>query len=364
MPKLKKCVVTIHGINTRGEWQGAAEKVLKPHFECVAIKYPDYENLWLTLNAGVAHWSVYAAVIALLGFSITAITGVVPWVTAGLMALTLVVLLIIVGVWHAKLRRRVVIERIRGMIEDAIQPQFHPRPHMIAHSMGTYLSMRSLEGFATVMVDRVVLVGAVLPRKFDWSGLRRARRNAFREVRNEMGEADWVVWLVGRIAGILPEFGDSGRRGFLGETGWLHAIAGPLGPCDDCTKSATKAWVHNVPLGTAYGHSTHFLRESHCEDLWLPFLWGFDPDELVRFRNMCLDVLLFESDGDWISAEQMERELRRSEWAWTMAGGVPHPLEDYVSDAIRARLTELNVGFSVLQPQQGSAECAKKYAIS
>src|ERR1700690_583033 len=38
-------IVTVHGINTKGEWQDKVEGVLKPHFECVHIRYPHYRHL-------------------------------------------------------------------------------------------------------------------------------------------------------------------------------------------------------------------------------------------------------------------------------------------------------------------------------
>src|SRR5689334_18491935 len=39
---MPKKLITIHGINTKGEWQEDVGEVLGPHFECSSIKYPDY----------------------------------------------------------------------------------------------------------------------------------------------------------------------------------------------------------------------------------------------------------------------------------------------------------------------------------
>ena len=48
MPTVRQTVATIHGVRTRGEWQDEVEMVLKPHFHCVSIRYPEYRPLGLT----------------------------------------------------------------------------------------------------------------------------------------------------------------------------------------------------------------------------------------------------------------------------------------------------------------------------
>lgn len=47
---MKPLVITVHGINSDGEWQNAVEKVLAPHCECRHFRYRDYRYFGFALQ--------------------------------------------------------------------------------------------------------------------------------------------------------------------------------------------------------------------------------------------------------------------------------------------------------------------------
>ena len=110
-------------------------------------------------------------------------------------------------------------------------PQHYPAAHLIAHSFGTWLSGTALRRWFRPNLIRPqylgVLVGCVLPCRFPWRRIVRERRDAYRSVRNEVGEGDWVVWAVNLVHPIVPEMGGAGLIGFFGS--WFHRSFSPKG---------------------------------------------------------------------------------------------------------------------------------------
>jgi len=118
-------VVTIHGISSDGAWQDEVAKILEPHFDCVSIRYPQYRRL---APIKVAPWLVGVPAAIGLGLAV----GVSAWIT-GVIGLTLSAAYCVIVRSNA---RKTVMSR---WLEKVGNP--HPRPHLIAHSLGTILSL-------------------------------------------------------------------------------------------------------------------------------------------------------------------------------------------------------------------------------
>ncbi len=198
--------------------------------------------------------------------------------------------------------------------------------------MGTYLAINAFDTFPDHDWGRIVLAGSVLPRTFDWNGKKKRDCESFIEVRNEMGGGDWVVWAVGWVAILIPSLGASGHRGFLGKPRDIHFQDTEHGPCKPCVRRICRAPVHNVLL-KKFRHSDAFLTNAHCEALWLPFLWGYEPSEYKRFRRMCAAVVRFELAGDSENASDAAEELLLREWSW-IGRRKPSTLKKYIESRI------------------------------
>src|SRR5262249_20424109 len=88
------------------------------------------------------------------------------------------------------------------------------RPHIIAHSFGTYLIGRFLKRYyASVDLGNVVLVSTVLPRRYPWRAILAKKPHCITGVRSEYGEADRVVKLVRWIRWLAWDLGTAGAHG-------------------------------------------------------------------------------------------------------------------------------------------------------
>lgn len=89
-------------------------------------------------------------------------------------------------------------ERKVGLVRDELRTLVANagvrRVSVIAHSFGTYLAMEALvRENGDLRYDRVVLTGCILPRTFDWK--RVVNDKLVMAVRNERATSDWVVGL-------------------------------------------------------------------------------------------------------------------------------------------------------------------------
>lgn len=249
-----QAVILIHGISSTGEWQETVRDVLEPHFHCVVFKYSEFFR--------------FGAIKATLAF---------------------------------RLRARVV-RRFQKVFEESYNPG-EPRPHVIAHSFGTVLTADLLDQ-ATVKLGKLILTGSALAREFRWSDLFTNDPDKVGDVRNEIGDSDWVVFLA-RISGMVSrKLGDSGRRGFKGPH--VHDIPGPWGECSHCSEA--RARVHNVSLGD-YAHSGVFLTRRHASELWLPYLWGVSPQSYRDFIECCREAGDRLAEGRLAEADALAEKL-------------------------------------------------------
>lgn len=166
---MKKVVLTLHGVESRGEWQ----KELAPLL-CTNGLTP-----YLLDYGHVPSWRILVAWIR---------TGKVKWLLEE-------------------------IEKVRT-IEGV------DRPSIIAHSFGTYILARALDKYEQIRLDSVILCGSIVDPKFDWKRL--YDRGQFNTLRNESGGKDLWAGLVKRLRWIISDVGPSGVEGFKQKEVWLH----------------------------------------------------------------------------------------------------------------------------------------------
>jgi pimeloyl-ACP methyl ester carboxylesterase len=193
---------------------------------------------------------------------------------AGLVAPGFIVFLL--GVTLARHMRMRSVESIKQLVDKTP----YTRPHVIAHSLGTYLVGTMLKKFLDIRLGNVVLVSSVLPETYPWESLLKNRPDCVLNVRNEFGTMDNVTKLVAKLQWLVGDLGASGAVGFNGDAAVIHTSKQPMADCGSAVK------VHNVPL-EGYEHSTQLLGAGHAARVWLPFLWGLSPDEFWRYLEAC-----------------------------------------------------------------------------
>jgi len=267
----RQLVVTVHGINSDGEWQESVEQILRFHFRCENYKYQTYRycgglliflgpwgllacafclsSYWgRHLNQSRAIAALCTGVGLLLAFLmfigkripacremrarlviivwplalllLTASLGIyltvwfprgaLPW-SAVLSCSAAAFLLAAVG--EAIWRRRREARRFAIWVHDRARGA--RGINFIAHSFGTYLTGTILlynlkpptNGAKINQARRIVLAGSVLPVNYSWAGLTYANPRPFHQVRNEAGGRDLVVRLAGIAQSILPHIG-------------------------------------------------------------------------------------------------------------------------------------------------------------
>jgi hypothetical protein len=296
----KTLVITVHGINSDGKWQEQVEYALHPFFEFAHIKYDDYKfrgEVKLLLGpVAVSAFAGATLMLLWLFFSMHVFQ-------AQLLLFPLVVLAL--GYPEAVLRRHRRVDWFKREIElrsrRGLEPFRAPgrTPHIIGHSLGTFLIGTTLRRFSDVRFNRVILSGCVLPCGFDWHGLH-LRNQAFISIRNEVGKKDLVVKLAGLARLAVWGLGNAGVRGFYGyekahqgkvlelseRREFVHSVDNAYGPCAECRPSEDYSGVHNVHIEEA-NHKTPFVGNGHITTFWLPFLWGIEPRTYLDFRNRC-----------------------------------------------------------------------------
>lgn len=280
-----KKVLLVHGIGSSGAWFESVRWELEPHFECCQVRYGQYERL--------------GAVKVLVG----------------------------IGIFKQALAS------VRAQFE--LYTSMNPtRPHLIAHSFGTVLTAFLMRSLPFVRFDRIIFAGSALSWRFPWSSILEEDPTKFESLRNEVGGRDVVAMAAG-VAGLV-------RRG-LGLAGWAgfqgaHCLKGPRLPCSQC--EGTLSRIHDAPL-REYGHSGVFLSPRHARELWLPWLWGFWPDEFSRlYIDPCFTSKGYRDLELHLEAEQELAPLRSWRWEWIRSGEGPIEFGDYVGLVLLLKLDE------------------------
>jgi len=314
----------VHGILSRGAWFAKVERILHGNFDCKPLPYWQFRLPWV-LSLFLYPIAILAMIAAGLLTAVTALLGAVT--TSRYLVLATLLAAGIIALFH--LLRRGAERRIRsllgGLCGDA------RRPHLIAHSMGSWLGVHALLKSATLSVDRMILVGCVLPPRLDWQRL----SGRVREVRNEVGRQD----VVSMLAPFIPDMGQAGASGFRGEPHEVHDIDAALSACPHCSAPGLDVGplVHNITL-ECYGHSDVFMEALHIRDLWLPALWGFPPEPYKRFSDTCTELVELAVDKkSALEAELKCHELRDQFWPWTTNHAPGRTLGQFIEATIRAQ---------------------------
>lgn len=309
MARAPQLVLTIHGVSPDRGWQNRAAMALEPHFQCVPITYWQYGSP-LGAFAVLFNLSILVILCAALTFLLLHPT----WRHA-IWVIALTIVGVIASIVVARYRRVRVVDVVKRQISTKAERR---RPHVIAHSFGSYICGWALDKFQDLRFGRIVLVGCVLPRSFRWQKILHKRPGAFEEVRNDIGLSDLVVWLLRWFGRIAPDMGTSGLFGFLGGpgVGVVHRSSRAWGPCVTCVQSARRALIHDIFLAK-YRHSDWALGPGHARELWLPYLWGLSPREFNEWIECCRDAAFARQEQFWQQLDVAEENLRRRTWTWT-----------------------------------------------
>lgn len=246
---------------------------------------------------------------------------------AGSVAFGLAAVAFPLAMWRARHRRRACSNRFDNWIQD--QQKEHDGPiQIIAHSFGTWLTGQLLAS-RRVKVDRVILVGSVLPVAYPWDGVLHNHHSAeygsdadavCHSVRHEIGERDPVVFCTGVLElvcnsiGWTPVFGAAGRDGFNPDPDYVHQVRNSLDYCENCLthQDWKQPRVHNVFLPT-FRHSDATRVLERAERFWLPFLRHLDPWEYWDFRRLCqhanaIQIAITSLDEQLKKAQEAVRE--------------------------------------------------------
>jgi len=274
-------VITVHGVNTKGEWQEEVAEALRVFFDFAPIKYDHYRwfhGTELVLNPFV--WLPLG-----LALMVSIMTGLIKGPAAISFGILLILLLSLLGTypyrsWATKAFRKQLSEKFgKG----------GPPPFLIAHSFGTYLTGRALHDLPWPSFDRIILAGCVLENNFPWETLQGKSPLRFRTVRNEMAARDKIARLAAWLDRLIPGFGSAGYSGFLGNADWVHNIESANTICSACETALGKTPIHNVKCAEL-GHSDVFVGPAYAVIYWLPFLWGYDPAAYQSFLSLCFEI--------------------------------------------------------------------------
>jgi pimeloyl-ACP methyl ester carboxylesterase len=284
MPRSRRVIVTLHGINSAGTWQDEVAKVFEPHFRCVPLRYPQFRRLgWLKI------------------FN--------PW-----------------------LRRKALKTVAQKFFAEIVVAGI--RPHLIAHSFGTWIAAQLIKRPGT-RFNRVVFVGSPLPAHFNWAKEMKDNPGAFYDLTNERGLRDGVISLAGMIGK-----GRAGTVGFKRPSELIHDTGVLRDACRLCRfLDSNQLRIHNVHR--EFRHSDWFVGSGHSANLWLPYFWGFSPEEYSEFIETCLR--LDEMEGhDVLNLRQEEEALRERGWSWTRKGHDTMSLSGYIESNVAEYLRQHN----------------------
>lgn len=162
-------VISLHGIETRGEWQKELTEAMGGEFVHVPLDYGTFR------------------------------------------------------IWNFRKpsERRKKVDWFRDEYTRVCKEHGVKRPSIIAHSFGTYIFAMALEKYDELEFENVILCGSIVYRDFPWSSFDRR----FRFVLHDFGRRDWCVWIAEYG---VEDAGPSGKYGFNDlANGRVHQRARP-----------------------------------------------------------------------------------------------------------------------------------------
>lgn len=288
MSDFRRVIFTLHGINSAGEWQQEVARELEPHFRCIPLQYRQFRYLG---------W---------------------PKILLPLL-------------------RRLAVKTVARQLSGAIAPA--ERANLIAHSFGTCISLQLMKRRGTCF-NRVIFAASPLPADLDWEGELKDNPEAFQDLTNERGSNDKVLpW-----GDLMTGQDSAGRVGFRGHPDRIHDTRAFRLSCPLCRNlpESLQARIHNLEW-SEFHHSGWFDGSGHCGSLWLPYFWGFPPEEYADFIETCLKLAELESHGDIISQKSKERTFRERAWTWTRRGDTALTMAEYIEESIGLYRTDKGV---------------------
>ena len=331
---MKEIILTVHGINTDGKWQEAVKNVLEPHFECAAIQYPHYRYL----GALKLLFEPYVLVPAL----------AVPWIVSKWEHLKYpsmwVLGAFVLAYLGSYVRRHCALKYVLGQMN---QSDFEDRRHLIAHSLGSYLTGKIILKHTWFRLSHVIYAGCVLSQKFNWRKLGLVNHPKPRckhtvssnetvnlsypeelanaqaiKVRNDVQRKDLVPILAKALrAFLLPDFGMAGYSGFKDTLPCppavtvMHKVPTPSQACADCCANSHLAPLHNVVVDE-YWHSGVFSDPRYISAFWLPFFWNIESSEYALFVQIFIESEKARRENFYSQIIEQERVFREQEWRW------------------------------------------------
>jgi pimeloyl-ACP methyl ester carboxylesterase len=325
----KEIVSILHGVDTDARWYTDAENALSPHFEIHPFRYKSFRRLG-KLKALLNPWSLGFGFI----LSISPFYGSLGlWQTLAIEVMALCT--IPISLWLAGRSRMKVVADYQNHLAKIPTGE---RPHLIAHSFGTYIGTAAMRDHPQRSYAKVVFAGCVLPVDIDWKKIHdRGYGGIFREVRNEVStndEMDPLIRAAVRV-GMGRVFGQAGTRGFTSSV-YVHSQQNLWQKCNVC-KTSGPALVHNVQIDL---YHSGMLGSNFMESFWLPFLWDIHPAEYRDFLEVC-DKLNREQNRDAVEFRKDRAKFLRRQWGWVSAqgGGASRTLTAAISAQIEARIS-------------------------
>ncbi|HUP62806.1 MAG TPA: hypothetical protein VNA69_20565 [Thermoanaerobaculia bacterium] len=338
MTDRRDVVYLLHGVDSGGAWYPIVSQGLEPFFRCAPIRYGHYDAFgkWKVATLGGGFAFAIACILLLLVLPVAGLLPRILFIGLVLCAVAGVV----ASIWEIA-RRRAALRTVAFEMNRA-PATGTPVRHVIAHSFGTYLFGKLLEKAPATRHDRVVLVGSILPRDFDWMAIWQraaARWKPFRSIRNEHSARDFVVGFAGRFRLFAGRCGTSGLYGFLSIGSpplTVHDVSNAWGPCPfKSSVCASEPILHNHDLPT-HDHNAWFLKSDHARMLWMPFLWGLDPADYIDFVYACHKVEEAHDSQLSRQARLLARFLHGSRWSWFTIDGEAVTMSEYAANILWA----------------------------
>jgi hypothetical protein len=342
---------SIHGIRTNGPWQEGANVVLNAFYDHEAIKYSEFKKWAILKLAADMITLLVGAIIIFCLWEWNFVHGRSLW---PLYFIFLIVVVLTIGFFA---------DRSRGKVIDQIYCKISEKsanripPHIIAHSLGSFLSAKALQKYQGLSYKSVILNGCVLKRRFPWNSM----RLRFEQVTNEVGRKDPVPYTAAVLGLFVEDMGAAGALGFKHEDVHNHSpeeeypnCRAKRCPCDiHADVKECQARVHNVHH-EGLAHSDFFVGLIHAWYFWLPTLLGYDPVLYRQFQNSCMLCYKNETDGALpdVQDEAVEN-LKNTCWGFTRG-----KLKDFVKSQIRKRSS------SSRSVSEGELDDATDFAIS
>jgi len=260
---------------------------------------------------------------------------------------TAVAIFMLFGWYEPIFRAKRVAQNVHDLVAaERLRLHIVGRVHVIAHSLGAFLTGKFLDAFPLERYGQVILVGGAISERRKWIGDLDGPRPRVFHVRNEHGTLDFVIKLLW-LSGAWADRHRMGGAGFVGISVDhaqvpVHPIPDFRAHCRKCPDPPARIHNYHFPLFT---HTTYTsLASTHCWQVWLPCLWGFSPSDVHGFHGFCLDVLDERTKKPFSEEEfrDLLKEFLDSEWDFKQSPGPRRPLRELIREVVANQLELLD----------------------